>query len=150
MLGDNEDIVVTVLRSQLAIVRAVRSVANKEGLSMQQFGVLRLLALKGPIAMNILGEELKVSPPVITGIVDRLEGKRFVQRRASTADRRRTEIWLLKDGMGVYRRIQTGYRRLLHESLESSLSPREQDQLANLLGRFGTVVLQKVTDKQNG
>ncbi len=150
MSGDNEDIVITVLRSQLAIVRAVRSVANKEGLSMQQFGVLRLLALKAPIAMSILGEELKVSPPVITGLVDRLEGKRLVQRRASTADRRRTEIWLLNGGMEVYRRIQAGYRRLLQESLESSLSPREQDQLANLLGRFGTVLLQKVTDKQNG
>jgi DNA-binding MarR family transcriptional regulator len=132
---DNLDFVVTILRSQIAILDLVKACAGSEGLTMQQFGVLRLLSLKGPLPMIALSEELKVSPPVITGIIDRLEKKSSVRRKETPADRRMTEIVLTDAGKRLYRKIQTDYRRSLQDSLAKSLTPGEQETLASLLRR---------------
>ena|SRR5271165_1944999 len=133
---ENKDILVTILRAQLSILREVKSSAVKEGHTLQQFAVLRLLSSRGGLPMNTLSEELKVSPPVITGIVDRLEKKGLLKRTTSSVDRRRTDIDLTDDGKKAYRKIQADYRRSLHESLARSLTPEEQETLARLLRRF--------------
>ena len=117
-------------------MRLVRASAVKEGLTLQQFGILRLLHLRGALQMNAFSDELRVSPPVITGIVDRLELKSLVERKANTTDRRRTDIALTDEGESMYRRIQSQYRRSLQESLARSLTPEEQKTLVNLLRRF--------------
>ncbi len=134
--AEKEDIVVTILRSQVAILRVVKVNVNKESLTMQQFGVLRLLSLRGVLPMSMLSEELKVTPPVITGIVDRLEDKGLVKRSGSASDRRRTDILLIDKGKRVYRKIQADYRLSLQESLRRSLTPAEQETLAELLRKF--------------
>ena len=131
--AEKEDIVVTILRSQVAILRVVKVNVNKESLTMQQFGVLRLLSLRGVLPMSMLSEELKVTPPVITGIVDRLEDKGLVKRSGSASDRRRTDILLIDKGKRVYRKIQADYRLSLQESLRRSLTPAEQKHSLNFL-----------------
>ena len=133
---EDKDIVVTILRSQVTILRAVRSMAAREGLTIQQFGVLRLLSRLGDVPMSALSEELKVSPPVITGIIDRLEKKSLVKREGSSSDRRMTEIILTENGKKLYRKIQGDYRWTIHESLGRSLTMDEQQTLARLLKKF--------------
>ena len=86
--------------------------------------------------MNALGEELIVSPPVITGIIDRLETKGLVKREGSSTDRRKIEIVLTEDGKRAYRKVRESYRYSLRESLARSLVPAEQETLALLLARF--------------
>ena len=76
----HEDFLASILRSQLRVLRAVRIIAATEDPTLQQFGVLRILSQRGLAAMNVLGDELMVRPPVITGIIDRLEMKGFVKR----------------------------------------------------------------------
>jgi DNA-binding MarR family transcriptional regulator len=133
---EKQDVLVTILRSQLAVLRVVRLSAAKEDLTTQQFGILRLLALRGALSMNVLSEELLVSPPVITGIVDRLESKDLVKRIGSTDDRRRTEVMLSASGKKVYDRTREKYRSSLQEALGRSLSRTEQETLARLLAKF--------------
>jgi len=132
----DRDIVVTILRSQIAVLRVVRSCASRENLTLQQFGVLRLLSLRRILPMNALSGELRVTPPVVTGIVDRLERRGMVKREESSNDRRTTEIVLTGNGKRVYRKIQTNYRWSIQESLGRSLTPAEQKILASLLRRF--------------
>ena len=86
--------------------------------------------------MKALSDELRVTPPVITGIVDRLEEKGLVKRTRTSQDRRTTEIALKESGKSEYRKIQAGYRSSIHESLQRSLLPVEQETLAKLLKRF--------------
>jgi DNA-binding MarR family transcriptional regulator len=76
---EKQDVLTTILRSQVALLKVVRASAASEGLTIQQFGVLRLLVLRGALPMHVLSEDLAVSPPVITGIVDRLEAKGLVK-----------------------------------------------------------------------
>ena len=86
--------------------------------------------------MNALSDELMVSAPVITGIVDRLESKGLVKRGGSSVDRRRTEIALTDVGNKAYLRVREGYRLPLREALGRSLTHSEQETLARLLVRF--------------
>jgi MarR family transcriptional regulator, organic hydroperoxide resistance regulator len=86
--------------------------------------------------MNALGDELMVRPPVITGIVDRLEAKGLVKRRESISDRRRTDVNLTERGNKAYQKVREDYRFSLREALGRSLTPVEQETLARLLVRF--------------
>jgi len=133
---ENKDVVVTILRSQLVILRTLKASAARGDLTMQQFGILRLLSQDGSLPMSSLSEKLRISPPVVTGIIDRLEKKGLVKRTANSVDRRRTEIVLIDKGKIVYRKIQADYRRSLHESLGRSLTLEEQETLARLLRKF--------------
>ena len=86
--------------------------------------------------MNALCDELMVSAPVVTGIVDRLETKGLVKRGESPLDRRRIEIALTESGNKAYRSVREGYRLPLREALGSSLTHSEQETLVRLLGKF--------------
>jgi MarR family transcriptional regulator, organic hydroperoxide resistance regulator len=86
--------------------------------------------------MNALSDELMVSAPVVTGIIDRLESKGLVKRGGTSTDRRRIEIALTDSGNRAYQRVREGYRAPLREALGRSLTHSEQETLSKLLARF--------------
>ncbi|GLX69975.1 MarR family winged helix-turn-helix transcriptional regulator [Paenibacillus glycanilyticus] len=61
---------------------------RKHGLNRTEFGVLELLYHKGPQPLQQIGEKVLMSSGNITYVIDKLEKKGFVCRRASTEDRR--------------------------------------------------------------
>ena len=73
---------------------------------------------KGPGAHETsCSDELRVSPPNITGVVDRLEKKGLVRREEGSTDRRRKEIHLTTKGEDLYREGPRGYSEWLQGSL---------------------------------
>ena len=58
------------------------------GLNRTEFGVLELLYHKGPQPLQQIGGKVLMSSGNITYVVDKLEKKGLVRRRASTEDRR--------------------------------------------------------------
>lgn len=80
---------------QLAQAAAFRRAGDALGISDTALNTLRTLIATGGgagLAMKDLAQEVGVSPAVLTGLVDRLEEKGWVERRLSTTDRRVTEI----------------------------------------------------------
>src|SRR5271155_1289887 len=130
--GERSGVLLTILSSQRAILRAMTASAAKEEITLQQFSVLGVLARTGPVPMSRLSTELRVSPPNITGVVDRLEKKELVKRLASLDDRRKKEIQLTAKGEGAYERVRKGYSASIQESLDA-LTREEQQILAKLL-----------------
>lgn len=71
---------------------------------------------------------LDVSPPAVSFLLEKLEEKGLIERSLGTTDRRRIELALTEEGIGLVRRVNT-YRKkylkkvLLHmdESLRSQL-----------------------------
>ncbi|MGO4110818.1 MarR family winged helix-turn-helix transcriptional regulator [Paenibacillus sp. YAF4_2] len=61
---------------------------RKHGLNRTEFGVLELLYHKGPQPLQQIGEKVLMSSGNITYVIDKLEKKGYVCRRASTEDRR--------------------------------------------------------------
>jgi len=67
--------------------------AEEEGLTLQQYNVLRILRGAGPAGLPTLdiGERLIERTPGVTRLVDRLIEKKLVQRERSAEDRR--QVW---------------------------------------------------------
>ncbi len=67
--------------------------AQEEGLTLQQYNVLRILRGAGPSGLPTLdiGERMIERTPGVTRLVDRLIEKKLVQRERSGEDRR--QVW---------------------------------------------------------
>jgi DNA-binding MarR family transcriptional regulator len=139
---ERSGVLLTILSSQRVILRAMAASAAKDDLTLQQFSVLRVLAHVGPVPMSRLSKELRVTPPNITGVVDRLERKELVKRTSSAEDRRRKEIQLTAKGESLCEKVRRGYSESLQESLDA-LTPEEQDILAKLLRKLRREVVRR-------
>jgi len=74
-------------------------------LSPMQAHVLRLLEPGAPVAMRQLAGALSCDASNVTGIVDRLELRRLVERRSAAHDRRVKFLALTREGAALRRRI---------------------------------------------
>jgi len=79
----------------------IREIADDEGLSVAQLDVLRRLRYQGPSPMRRLAEEMNCEASNLTGLVDRLETRRLVERRPDPTDRRVKLLALTDEGEAV-------------------------------------------------
>jgi DNA-binding MarR family transcriptional regulator len=140
--GRRSGVLLTILSSERAIIRAMTASAAKEDLTLPQFSVLRVLARVGPVPMSRLSAELRVTPPNVTGMVDRLERKELVRRLASPGDRRKKEIQLTAKGESLYERVRDGYSASIQGSLDA-LTREEQEILAKLLRKLRDEIVRR-------
>ncbi len=80
-------------------------------LTMPQLKVLLLLGQHGSAPVSWLAARMDVSPPNITGILDRLEQRGWVERTSDSQDRRVVRILLTESG-----------QQLLHELAGAGVS----------------------------
>jgi|GEM_PF-990348 len=93
----------------LDIIHKLNSIVTPDWLQLdltfQQMKVLYILKQKGTLTMSELHEELGVSMPTITGIVNRLierrDGKPLLTRETSPEDRREVRAKLTEAGLEV-------------------------------------------------
>ncbi|CCK30329.1 MarR-family transcriptional regulator [Streptomyces davaonensis JCM 4913] len=107
--------------------------AAEHALTGAQARLLGLLTLE-PLPMRKLAQRLKCEPSNVTGIVDRLESRGLVERRADPADRRVKVAAATNSGREVARSLREslGFAR---EPL-SGLSEDERVALRDLLRRM--------------
>jgi len=115
---------------------AERSVAELE-IGGSDFAVLEALLHKGPLPVNEIGKKVLLTSGSITAAVDRLEGRKLVERRPSKTDRRARIVQLTREGRKLitcaYTRHATDLERLASDSLTSA----ERQTLIRLLKKFG-------------
>lgn len=70
----------------------------KLDVTMPQLKVVMLLGMHGSAPVSWLATRMGVSPPNVTGILDRLEQHRWVQRTSDTHDRRVVRVVLAPEG----------------------------------------------------
>jgi DNA-binding MarR family transcriptional regulator len=95
-------------------------------------GILRLLRLSAGLSQQELASKLQIHPSRLVAILDNLEKRGFVERRANPGDRRLYSLYLTKDGEGVLEKIGKVAREH-QDALLSVLNKDERDELANLL-----------------
>ncbi|GAC1314549.1 MAG: MarR family transcriptional regulator [Acidimicrobiales bacterium] len=83
-----------------------RAVAEFD-LSVAQAKALRYLTGAGPVPMRELAERLRCDASNVTGLVDRLEQRGLVERRAAPADRRVRTLVVTPAGAKVARTMWT-------------------------------------------
>ncbi len=124
MNPENESIIKDIVGSIRKLIRAVyldsQKMSRKFGLTGPQSLVLRLLLNKGSMSSAGLSRLMYVTPSNMTGIIDRLEKKGFVERKRKERDRRVTLIILTDAG------------KTLSESIPDPIEKRFISELADL------------------
>jgi DNA-binding MarR family transcriptional regulator len=98
-------------------------------LSLVHLHVLTILELEGPLPMSRLAEQLDVSVASATGIVDRMEQRRLIERRHDEADRRVVSVHPTRLGGEVFARL----RRHRRDKLAKVLGHLSDDELTAFL-----------------
>jgi DNA-binding MarR family transcriptional regulator len=102
VIPGNEDVIKDIVKSIRRLVRAEhldsQKMSKQFGLTGPQSLVLRLLIKEGALSSADLSRKMYVTPSNITGIIDRLEKKGFVERTRKPGDRRVALITLTKSG----------------------------------------------------
>ena len=121
-----------VMSAYKALRSSISQELSREGLTPPQFRVLRAIAKHGAMPLNRISQEMLVTPPNITGVVDRLESKRLVKRVANEEDRRTTIIELTPEGRRLQESVAKRYNEFMSEVL-SEFTNAEQITLRSLL-----------------
>jgi len=98
-------------------------------------GILRLLRVASGLSQQELAARLNIHPSRLVAILDNLEKRGFVERRANPEDRRLYSLHLAEAGGESLERIGRVAREH-QDALLAALSKEERDQLANLLLRI--------------
>lgn len=104
---------------------------RKNGLNRTEFGVLELLYHKGPQPLQQIGEKVLMSSGNITYVVDKLEKKQMVRRRASTEDRRLIYAEITDEGTQFVKEVFPAHTAAIEEAVNGLSS--EEKQLASVL-----------------
>ena len=109
-----------------------RDVLRRHELSWSAFTVLFVLRIWGSQESRQLADEAGISGGTLTGVLDTLERKGLVKRRAVPQDRRRVEVVLTPSGTKVVDEVMPAFNR--QEALVTEgLSDNEMATLARLL-----------------
>lgn len=109
---------------------------RKHGLNRTEFGVLELLYHKGPQPLQQIGEKVLMSSGNITYVIDKLEKKGFVCRRASTDDRRLIYAEVTGAGTQFIEEVFPQHTQVI-EGAVAGLSEEEKRAASTLLKKLG-------------
>jgi DNA-binding MarR family transcriptional regulator len=107
------------------------AIASEFDLAPAQLGALKALDPNEPVPMRYLAQALACDNSNVTGIVDRLEARGLVERRADPNDRRVKMLVVTPEGAALRRRV----KERMEEPPEvlKQLTADEQRELRDLL-----------------
>jgi DNA-binding MarR family transcriptional regulator len=123
--------VVGLMRTADVVKRQLARAVEPEGITLQQYNVLRILRGSGDDGLPTLeiAQRMIEQAPGITRLMDRLEAKRLVRRERCPHDRRQVLCWITPSG----RRVLDGLEAPVAEAGRHALRLLERAQLALLV-----------------
>jgi DNA-binding MarR family transcriptional regulator len=101
----------------LRLARELRKETEQLGVTASQATLLWLVKRNPGLALAELAAEERISPPALSGHVDRLERAGLIERLRSSEDRRRVGLRLTDDGERLLRRVRSRRTTWLAERL---------------------------------
>ncbi len=108
------------------------------GLTPPQFDVIATLGNTGGMSFKELGERTLITKGALTGIVDRMEQKGWVQRVSAVEDRRSTLARLTPKGQKLFEAVFPAHLEYLAAAFEQ-LDVRDRKELLGLLRKLKKV-----------
>jgi len=120
---------VVLMRASQTVQDIVKQDMGKYGVNPTEFAVLELLYHKGDQPIQHIGKKILLASSSITYVVDKLEEKGFVQRRACPKDRRVTYAVITDKGKAFIeeafpqheKTIETIFEHLYQEELTTTI-----------------------------
>jgi len=85
--------------------RAMNDDLSPHGITYRQAEVLGSLALAGPMTQTELAERMRIEPPTLVGILDRMERDGWVRREPCPTDRRKKMIHATETAEPVWDKV---------------------------------------------
>ena len=123
-------------RALRSIEEPLRRQVEAHGISFTEFAVLEVLLHKGPLPIGEVGSRILLTSGSMTYVIDKLERRGLLQRRACDEDRRVIYAALTAEGRGLIETVFQEHARVLQD-LMGGLHPDEQHEAAELLKRLG-------------
>lgn len=123
----------------LRLARELRHEAEQFGITGGQVTLLWLVKRSPGLSLRALAELEGISPPALSGHIDRLERSGLVTRVRSTTDRRRVGLELTDDGHRILRSVRERRTAWLAERL-GALEPAELDAVAAAVDPLRTLL----------
>ena len=121
-------------------VRAKLSNELSQGkITIPQYHILYCLFGKGEATMSEVADYLFVSPPAVTGVVDKLVKMSLVKRSFSSSDRRIIIISLTEKGKAVISKIKSQFESLLL-SVFKEFSSEEKKSFIEVIEKMGKLL----------
>jgi DNA-binding MarR family transcriptional regulator len=110
-----------------------RALADASDMTLPQFRVLMLIA-SSPERASRLAEKAAVSRPSLTGLLDGLEAKGWVERATVEGDRRGVRLELTRSGAAALKQAERAMVAELDSVLRDASDARDVIQGLNALG----------------
>ncbi|TVR64765.1 MAG: MarR family transcriptional regulator [Gemmatimonadales bacterium] len=125
---------ISLLRNADLLRRRLTKVVDAEGVTLQQYNVLRILRGAGEAGIPTLSvaERMIERTPGVTRLLDRLEARGWVSRERSSEDRRRVLARITPEGRALLERLDEPLARA-EDAAFAALEPVRLSRLGALL-----------------
>ncbi|MFS0783937.1 MarR family winged helix-turn-helix transcriptional regulator [Bacillus sp. 1P06AnD] len=130
---------IVMLRASQTIQDKVKQDMDQYGMNPTEFSVLELLYHKGDQPIQHIGKKILLASSSITYVVDKLEKKELVTRRACPNDRRVTFASITEKGKAF---MQEAFPKH-SEVIEQTFSHLSEEELVNTIELLKKIGLQK-------
>ena len=115
------------------VVRTARSMKNSLDNNLAEFGitspqhhVLSVLNDEDGQALSVIGKKVFLDKPAMTGLADRMENDKLVERRRYPEDRRVIKLFLTKSGKDILKK----YEHIVKETDDNLVKVLSEEELA--------------------
>ena len=106
-----------------------------KSLTKNQFFILKILAISGPLLVSEIADLLKLSHAAASKNIDVLVNYNLVDRKTLPTDRRKASVSILKSGEKIVRGFQVSFSKK-QSSTKELLSQQEKETLSLLLNKY--------------
>lgn len=118
--------------------QTLRSTTLREhNMTYVHFRVLQYLWNKDGRSIGEIARAIVVHQPVLSRVIDQMQERELVQRRADESDSRFMRVYLTDTGRERYAQVWPAAKQMIDDAL-SVLSPQERDNLGRMLRNVAT------------
>ena len=129
----SQEATIALMRTANVLRRRVDALVASEGITSQQYNVLRILrGSKAPLPTMEIAERMIEQAPGITRHVNNLEERGLLRREQWAGDRRQVLCQITPEGLRVLERLEAPMNAL-DDAFASQLTPERIDQLIETL-----------------
>ena len=121
------------LQAYLEIVPNIKKQLGKLQLRPVEYTVLSLIHSNPNINQKRLGQTIRVSPPNLATLLDKIQADGLIERRRNPSDRRSQILALTSKGLELFNKAETVAARA---DITPTLSDDERKQLLSLLAKI--------------
>lgn len=124
------------VRATDALHELIKKDVAQYGLNPTEFSVLELLYHRGQQPIQLIGKKVLIASSSITYVVDKLEAKNYVIRKACPEDRRVTFAELTDGGRQLMDEIFPKHEQVINQAFHG-MDQREMEEMIRTVKKIG-------------